>query len=138
MPFFERTLGYVEALAASVQRSGAEFVLVVAPRFHHWSANECPDNWESDKYALDEPYEYEYFRFFEQQRAAASFEIFNLLPAFQATSEFPLVFRDDPHWNEAGHGFVARTLAERLMHHLGDRPSEAASDGADRFRAGVD
>jgi hypothetical protein len=120
MPFFERTYEYVEALAESVRRSGAEFILVVAPRFHHWNAKECPDNWEAGKHALDEPYQYEYFRFFDEQRATAPFEIFSLLPAFQATREFPLVFRDDPHWNEAGHAFVARTLAEHLVPYLAD------------------
>jgi hypothetical protein len=64
---------------------------------------------------LDEPYQYEYFRFFEQRRSTAPFEIIDLLPAFQASQEYPLVFRDDPHWNEAGHAFVARMLVDRLI-----------------------
>ena len=46
------------------------------------------------------------------QRFAVDFRIFNLLPAFRATREFPLVFDEDPHWNRAGHAFVARTIAD--------------------------
>lgn len=116
--YFDRTYGYVEALAASVRRSGGEFVLVVTPRFHHWNPKECPGNWESFRYARNEPYQYEYFRFFEERRATAPFQIINLLPAFQATREFPLVLDDDPHWNEAGNAFVARELADRVSDRL--------------------
>ena len=114
-PFFDRSYGYIEALAQSVQRAGATFVLVVTPRYHHWNPKECPDNWEADQYAVDEPYQYEYFRYFAERRAGAPFEIYDLLPAFRATREFPLVLHEDPHWNAAGNAFVARTLADHLI-----------------------
>lgn len=114
-PFFDQTYRYIEALAQSVQRAGATFVLVVTPRYHHWNPEECPDNWETDQYRVDEPYQYEYFRYFAERRVGAPFEIYDLLPAFQATREFPLVLREDPHWNAAGNAFVARTLADHLI-----------------------
>ncbi len=113
--FFDRSYGYIEALAQSVQRAGATFILVVTPRYHHWNPKECPDNWEADQYAVDEPYQYEYFRYFAERRAGAPFEIYDLLPAFRATREFPLVLRDDPHWNATGNAFVARTLADYII-----------------------
>lgn len=113
-PYFDRTYRYITALAEAVKASGAEFALVVSPRFHHWNPKECPDNWEEDEYARDEPYQYEYFRYFQEKRPTAGFEIFDLLPAFQATKGFPLVFRSDPHWNEAGHTFVAQVLVTYL------------------------
>jgi hypothetical protein len=112
-PFLDRTFGYVQKLANSVEQQGGEFVLVVTPRFQHWNPAECPENYEKD-YAREEPYQFEYFRYFNEQREVAGFEIFDLLPAFRATREFPLVFKADPHWNAAGHAFVARTLADYL------------------------
>ncbi len=119
-PYFKRTLDNIHALAAEVTSSGARLALVVAPRFHHWNPEECPDNWESSLYALDEPYQYEYFRFFREARERVGFPIYDLLPDFRATDEFPLVFRWDPHWNERGHALVAAsvsrfTLSSRLL-----------------------
>jgi hypothetical protein len=114
-PWFERTLRNVVALERAVDAAGARFAAVVIPRFQHWNPEECPDNWEKASYALNEPYQLEYFRFFDEARARVGFPILSLLDAFRSTDEFPLVLRDDPHWNEAGHAFVARTLAEMLV-----------------------
>jgi hypothetical protein len=38
-----------------------------------------------------------------------------MLPAFQATTEFPLCFKSDPHWNVRGNAFVGRFLANYLI-----------------------
>ncbi|HET7426644.1 MAG TPA: hypothetical protein VFJ50_06360 [Gemmatimonadales bacterium] len=43
------------------------------------------------------------------------YPVFSLLPAFKATREFPLVFREDPHWNERGNAFAARVLVDHLL-----------------------
>jgi hypothetical protein len=109
-PFFARTLGHVGEVAAAAARAGARFALVVVPRYHHWSAAECPDNWERGAYGDDEPYEYEYFRFFDGAAGQVAFPVHDLLPAFRETREFPLVFRNDPHWNARGHEFVAAEI----------------------------
>jgi lysophospholipase L1-like esterase len=114
-PFFQATLANVQAIAASARRAGAPFVLVVAPRYHHWNSAECPQNWERGAYRGDEPYQYEYFRFFAAAAPTAGFPVFDLLPAFRSTKEFPLVFRNDPHWNPRGHEFVAARLEEYLV-----------------------
>jgi lysophospholipase L1-like esterase len=114
--YFLDTLENITRVAELAEAAGAPFLLVVTPRFHHWNPEESPDNWERD-YSLTEPYQYEYFRFFEQSRERLDFDVLNMLPAFQATTEFPLVFRDDPHWNEKGHAFVAEVLTAYLLDH---------------------
>jgi lysophospholipase L1-like esterase len=128
-PFFEATLRHIRQIQRRAQEGGAAFLLAVAPRYHHWSQRECPQNWER-AYGTDEPYQFEYLRFFEAARGP-DLPVLNLLPAFQATDEFPLVFPNDPHWNERGHAFVARTLADHLVQSgmLTPSPSRSARIG---------
>ena len=114
-PYFLNTLEHINRIAAAAAESEARFALVIAPRFHHWNPKECPENWEEDAYSLNEPYQHEYFTFFEERGSQLTYDVFNLLPAFQKTREFPLVFENDPHWNEAGHTFVAKLLADYLI-----------------------
>jgi hypothetical protein len=111
--FFDRTMNNIDEIASLATRIGADFALVVTPRFHHWNDKECPDNWEKNQYGLNEPYQYEYFRYFEE--AGRAYAIINLLPDFQATDRYPLVFRNDPHWNAAGHAFAADAVARHLL-----------------------
>ena len=116
-PHFDRTMSHVNATAAACAAQGAEFYLFVTPRFQHWNTNECPRNWEAGDYALKEPYQYEYFRYFEEQQATAGYAIVNMLPMFQKAGRTPLVFDDDPHWNEAGSDFAAGAVAAYLQSH---------------------
>lgn len=124
--YFDASLGHIIETAKAVRSKGSDFVLVVSPRFHHWNPLESPDNWESTVYELDEPFQYEYFRYFDEARKDVDFPIFDMLPAFRATDEFPLAFPDDPHWNPRGNAFVARTLAAYLTEngHVEGTPSE--------------
>lgn len=113
--FFRSTLGYILNVRRMASDVGARFLLVVSPRFHHWNPAECPKNWEASEYKLDEPYQFEYFRFFDNVEKEVDFPIFDLLPYFQATEEFPLVFESDPHWNARGHRLVGMWLAQYIM-----------------------
>jgi hypothetical protein len=115
--YFEKTLANINELAGQVRRAGARFVLVVTPRHQHWSNKECPENWEMKQYQyrLDDPYKYEYFRFFREVEDSLDYDVYQLLPAFQRTTEFPLVFNTDPHWNQRGHAFVGRLLADYMV-----------------------
>jgi len=113
---FERTLGYINALAKRVKADGAQFVLAVTPRYHHWSDRECPDNWEvkQRKYQLNDAHEFVYIRFFEEVAQQVDYPVLNLLPFFEDADRNPLVFSEDPHWNASGHELVGEILAAYL------------------------
>lgn len=109
--YFDATLEHIRQAAAAAAEVGSEFMLVLGPRYHHWNDDECPGNWESDSYADDEPFEFEYFRYFEEAAPGLPFPVVNLLPAFRDAEDSPLTFSFDPHWNRKGHALVGRTLA---------------------------
>ncbi|MEO2023004.1 MAG: GDSL-type esterase/lipase family protein [Pirellulaceae bacterium] len=116
--YFDRSWSYIERVAATCEELDARLVVVISPRFHHWNRQECPNNWEESEYLRDGPYQYEFFRFFKEQASTAPFDVRSLLPEFQACEQFPLVFDSDPHWNRAGHQFVAQTLSNLLVDEL--------------------
>ncbi|HIA61320.1 MAG TPA: SGNH/GDSL hydrolase family protein [Planctomycetaceae bacterium] len=112
--YFDATWDTINRIAERCRQLDAEFILYVAPRYHHWNANESPENWETFAYGLEEPYQFEIFKYFDSKIESASFKIVNMLPAVQATQEYPLVFRTDPHWNPQGNRFVAHLLQRSL------------------------
>lgn len=114
-PYLDRTFEHIDRLSRDVHETGAEFALVVSPRYHHWNPKESPRNWERFLYDVDEPYQFEYLRYFDEKRADAGFPILNLLPAFNASTEFPLVLEWDPHWNSNGHRVAAEATAEFVL-----------------------
>jgi lysophospholipase L1-like esterase len=113
-PFFEKTLSYIRELALDAREAGSAFLLVVPPRYFQWSDRECPKDWAAYMRDLDEPYEYSIFEFFDKAATRVDFPIKSLLPEFQATTRFPLVFERDAHWNPDGNRFVAEALADYL------------------------
>ncbi len=119
--YFRDTLGYVQEVAKDAAKSDSDFLLVIPPRFQHWSARECPYNWEKTEYELDEPFEYEFLRFFENVEDSLDFDLVHLLPVFEQAEEFPLVFQADPHWNPTGHELVGKTLARIVAARLRER-----------------
>ncbi len=112
--YFDATWDTINRIAETCRQMDAEFILYVAPRYHHWNAEESPENWETFAYDLEEPYQFEIFKYFDSKIDSASFKIVNMLPTFQATHKYPLVFRTDPHWNPQGNRFVARLLQRSL------------------------
>ena len=114
-PFFETTLSYIRQMARDAEAAGSDFLLVVTPRYFQWNDQECPDDWSLDQRGRDEPHEMAYFDFFDEAAGRESFPILSLLPAFQATDRFPLVLRNDAHWNPDGNLFVAETLADEIV-----------------------
>ncbi len=114
-PYFEATLANIEAVAQAVRATGSEFILVVMPRYFHWDDSEAPDNWESDRYGVDEPFENVYLEFFDQAATHADFPVWSLLSAFEHADSGPLVFAHDPHWNAQGHRVAGEALAEWLL-----------------------
>ena len=114
-PFFDHSWSYIKQIADECKKIDARFVLVVPPRFQHWNTEECKNNWEGYKYKLGEPHELAMFEYFDEKKLEAEFEVFSLLPQFQATDRFPLVYPGDPHWNEEGNRFVAEHVARLLQ-----------------------
>ncbi|MEM9557316.1 MAG: hypothetical protein AAGC60_23865 [Acidobacteriota bacterium] len=119
-PHFDRTFGLVQDLAGLVRADGADFAFVVSPRYVHWDDTEAPNNWEGHRYAVDEPYEMEYFRYFDEAAQGADFPVWSLLPFFERPESLevdagPLVFDHDPHWNARGHQVAGRALARLLI-----------------------
>lgn len=116
-PYFDATLANVTRLAGEAKADSADFALVVAPRYNHWSERESPDNWEvrQYKYGLNDPYEFAYLDYFDAARDTLDYDVFSLYPAFKKTDRFPLVFKNDPHWNDAGADFVAGLLCDFLI-----------------------
>ena len=120
-PYMESTWDNIQSLAGDVKNDGAQYILAVAPRYHHWNTKEAPKNWEIEKlsrYGLNEPYQHEYIKFFNAKKPDADFPILDMLPHFQSTDQFPLCFDTDPHWNEAGNKFVAEFFADYLQDKL--------------------
>ncbi|MEM1178901.1 MAG: SGNH/GDSL hydrolase family protein [Acidobacteriota bacterium] len=114
-PFLDSTWANIEAVAEAVRATGSEFALVVMPRYFHWNDAECPNNWESDRYGVDEPFENAYLEYFDERAlGAASFPVWSLLRPFEEATG-PLVFDHDPHWNAAGHRTAGEALAQWLV-----------------------
>lgn len=114
-PLFEASLGYIRELAQEVRAAGSAFVLVVPPKYFQWSDRECPEDWAANTRKLDEPYEYAPFEFFDEAATREEFPIKSLLPEFRATTRFPLVLKNDAHWNPDGNRFAAEAIADFLL-----------------------
>lgn len=116
-PFFDVTFMHIRRIAASCRAMGAAFVLIPAPRYLHWSSREGRAIPAIGGHGRDNPYPDEYFRYFEQPEIRAQVAVFDIVDAFRQTTEFPLVFENDPHWNERGHAFVGKTVARYVLDH---------------------
>ncbi len=89
---------------------GAVFRLLVFPRSFQYSNRESLANWEAAEYTPLGRWVLEPFRFFDERRNEAPFEIHSLLHAFRNTVVFPTCFSDDPHWIPAGVGVAEEDL----------------------------
>ena len=93
---------------------GSRMVLVMYPRGYQYTTRESPDNWEAEQYQPLGPHVQEPFRYFRDLAAQLPYPVFSLLPAFEQSTEFPLFFRDDPHWNRSGARLAAEHVARWL------------------------
>jgi len=114
--FFENTLDHIGSMADITQGMGAQFVLVVPPRYHHWNPEEAPRNWESYAYSNHEPFQFAYLDFFDEHRGEVGYPMLNLLSLFQENADNgPYVFHFDAHWNASGHALAAKGIADFLI-----------------------
>ncbi len=63
---------------------------------------------------FDDLHQYNYINFFSDSEYT-ELQTLNLLPAFEATTAYPLTFRHDGHWNADGHELVAQAIADYLI-----------------------
>ncbi|MCZ6697473.1 MAG: hypothetical protein O7D94_00910, partial [Planctomycetota bacterium] len=84
------------------------------PRSFQYSAVECPDNWERHSYSVLGPFVRQPFVWFDHFKARVDFPCYSLLEALENAAEFPLFFRDDPHWTTAGHKVIAGAVMDIL------------------------
>ena len=107
--------GVMKNLAAlhelSTERLGAPLALIVYPRAYQYSAVESPRNWERHRYQVLGPYVREPFRYLQDVAGVLPYPVYSLLEVFKSSTEFPLFFEDDPHWNAAGARLVAESVA---------------------------
>jgi hypothetical protein len=113
-PLLQTSWEAILATRAVAQNLGAQYVLVILPRYQQFNRKECPRDWEKDWPAWDD-YIFEPFEYFRRQAATVPFPIHSLLEAFQTSGVFPVCFEDDPHWNVAGHQVAARAITEFLI-----------------------
>ena len=106
--------GNLARLAAWCAARGARFAVVVLPRSYQYSARECPNNWEAERYDVLGPHAREPFAYFAELAASVDYPIWPLLEDFLSSDVFPTCFDADPHWNEAGSAVAARAIFARL------------------------
>lgn len=108
----------VAAIDAWCRERGVAFVLFALPRYHQYSAEECPDDYElalpGREHSVLGPHVLEPFRFFDELAAEVDYPVVSLLDDFRDTDVHPHCFPDDPHWNPAGHGIAAGAVAREL------------------------
>ncbi len=103
-------------IARSAERLGADYALVVLPRYQQFDPRECPEDWEAEGFThagdrfLDQP-----FAWFEERAQEADFPVWPLLESFRQDPRRPKCFVDDPHYNETGHRVAAEAISERIL-----------------------
>ena len=93
---------------------GIPAAVIVLPRAYQHSRLESPRNWERSRYEVGGPFVREPFRYFEESKGDLDYPVFELLSAFEAATQFPLYFENDPHWNPDG----ARVAGQAAARHL--------------------
>ena len=113
-PLLATTWAAILGAHEEAERLGAGYALFVLPRYQHFNAAECPEDWETPWFEGTEGYLDEPFRYFEEQGEAAAFPVHSLLDAFRESGVFPVVLPDDPHYNATGHRVAAEALVGLL------------------------
>lgn len=90
---------------------GAEFIVVVMPRYFQYNPAECPNDWEKLRgdYAVPGTYAMEPFKYFNEMSERSPYPVYSLLDAFK-TAKPPTVFDNDAHLNAEGALFAAEAL----------------------------
>ena len=116
---FDFTWAILQDTNAFATSLGARYEVFVLPRYQQYDPTECPHDWEKAEIAstiqAGGPHLYAPFAYFEARALSAPFPIHSLLDDFRDSEERPTVFRDDPHYNEAGHRIAAEAIVRYLI-----------------------
>jgi hypothetical protein len=114
-PYFDGLMMNVDAIHAYCQNVlHVPLVVFVMPRHFQFDPRLSPNNWEKAQYPLAGPYLLEPFRYFDEISTLKPYPVISLLSDFRRVNVSPVTFPDDPHLNEAGNAFAAKTLLSRL------------------------
>lgn len=94
---------------------GAQTAMVIYPRAYQYSSRESLDNWEAHLHTRLGPHAREPFRYFAERAGELPYPVIDVLPAFEASQQFPLYFRTDPHWTRLGAAVAARAIFDDLV-----------------------
>jgi hypothetical protein len=114
-PQLEFTQSNIFRLFEVCKQDGVEFLLVLYPyavqlNGLEWAEGRGFWGFEAGKVYGDKlP-----FQIFETFAKMNGIPVLNLLPAFKASSTFPLFYSEDGHWTSSGHALVAETLVKHL------------------------
>jgi len=100
--------------AFASEELGARTAVVIYPRAYQYSKRESIDSWEASLHTRLGPYAREPFRYFAERAAELPYPVLDILPAFEASRQFPLYFRTDPHWTRLGARVAARAVFAAL------------------------
>ena len=113
--YFRHTWRAIRATRAYSRSLGAEYALVILPRYQQYNRRECPHDWEGQYWPTSDQYVLEPFRYFDEKAKTVNFPVFSLLGDFKNSGVFPTTFDADPHYNPAGHRIAAKGIADRLI-----------------------
>jgi len=109
-PLLQYSLDNLKRIDSLCGQIDARFLTIVYPRAFQYSAEECTESWENERYEIMGTYSLEPFRFFDSIRDSVDFPIASLLDDFLKSQRFPLYFVNDPHWTPQGHRLCAEAL----------------------------
>lgn len=92
----------------------APLIVFMPPRHWQYTDNESPDSWENGSFDALGPYALENYRYFAMRQKETPYPLFTLLDEFRSTTQRPLTFRVDSHWNKHGAKFFAENVSKKI------------------------
>lgn len=111
-PHLDLTWSTIVRTAEYARSIGADYLLVVLPRWQQYNLAECPRC--PSKELRESPHVGEPLRFFREKAAEAAFPVVIPDEDFRDSGVYPTTFDDDFHYNEAGHEIAAKAVARAI------------------------
>ena len=111
---WERTLGYISKINELCLENGIRFLLVAYPYGHQVSSEEWSGGRHLFGFERGEVYSSRADDILREFAESEGIEFVSLFDAFKDSSEYPLYFPYDGHFNAKGHRLVGEVLAREL------------------------